>query len=466
MELTELTLLTTPVDPGDYFHAGHKVPVHLTAKQKVYCRRAVGAACFTYNLFVETHRFHRTNRLKWPTISQMANCITQMKKEEFSFISEISFRVTDGAIDNFKNALNKWLDPDDPAQKPSIHRRKRTGTGTFRAAGAVREIHYNGKRRIKLPYLGSVKLNHTLPKGVIHEAHISRENDKWMLSINYRKDPIPKPQPDNRIEKGAADSGISPSATDSEGQVWLNPKAFYQAERKLARWQRTQARRKPGSRGWWEAQRKIDKLQRRVKNIRSNAIHQMTKDLVTKFQNLVIEDLNVAAMMKGITPQGPGRRRHGRDQKTTLLQGPVAPLPGIPGQPLLPIQQDLLFLPGCQLETQEGNLLAMPQLWDGTRKESQRSRQPAKPVGPPALSGRHAPRREGSGPRSQGRGRNQPGNPDQGSGRPENCTALPESNADCGQIEGFTYYPLEAGLAVRKAKASSPRHESGREAQQ
>ena len=303
MELTDLKLLTTPADPGDYFHAGHKVPVHLTARQKAYCRRAVGAARFTYNLCVETHRFHRTNRLKWPTISQMANCITQMKKEEFSFLSEISFRVTDGAIANFKNALNKWLDPDDPAQKPSIHRRKRTGTGSFRAAGAVREIHYNGKRRIKLPYLGSVKLNHTLPKGIIHEAHISRQNGKWILSVNYRKDPIPKPKPDQRTEKGAADSGISPSATDSEGQVWLNPKAFYQAERKLARWQRAQARRKKGSRGWWEAQRKIDKLQRRVTNIRSNAIHQMTKDLVTKFQHLVIEDLNVAGMMKGITPK-------------------------------------------------------------------------------------------------------------------------------------------------------------------
>ena len=173
MELTELTLLSAPADTGEYLHAGHKVPVHLTARQKAYCRRAVGTARFTYNLCVETHRFHRTNRLKWPTISDMAQTITQMKKEEFSFLSEISFRVTDGAIANFKNALNKWLDPDDPAHKPHFHKKRRTGTGTFRAADAVREIHYNGKRRIKLPYLGSVKLNHTLPKGVIHEAHIS-----------------------------------------------------------------------------------------------------------------------------------------------------------------------------------------------------------------------------------------------------------------------------------------------------
>ena len=32
--------------------------------------------------------------------------------------------------------------------------------------------------------------------------------------------------------------GINPLATDSEGEVWENPKAYYQAERKLARWQR------------------------------------------------------------------------------------------------------------------------------------------------------------------------------------------------------------------------------------
>ena len=217
------------------------------------------------------------------------------------FLAQVSHRVTDGAIASFATALRKWRNPQDPAGRPRVHKKRLTGTGSFRAAGAVREIHYDQKRRIRLPYLGSVKLVHTLPHGIIHEAHISHRNGQWLLSINYWKPPVEKPQPDTRIPQGAVDTGITPLATDSEGQAWENPKAYYAAERKLTRWQRAQARRTKGSRGWWEAQRRIDRLHRRINGMRKNTQHQMTSALVSKFQHLVIEDLHVKGMMQGRT---------------------------------------------------------------------------------------------------------------------------------------------------------------------
>ena len=94
---------------------------------------------------------------------------------------------------------------------------------------------------------------------------------------------MPAPSPDTRITNGAVDTGINPLGTDSEGQAWENPKAYYQAQGKLARWQRAQSRRTTG--------------------LRRNAQHQMPSQLVHKFQNLVIEELNVAGMMQGHTPK-------------------------------------------------------------------------------------------------------------------------------------------------------------------
>ena len=76
-------------------------------------------------------------------------------------------------------------------------------------------------------------------------------------------------------------------------------------EKKLRRWQRAQARRQKGSRGWWEAQRKIDKCHRRIRGLRHNAQHQMTSTVTKKFSELVIEDLNVAGPIRA----GPRRRR-------------------------------------------------------------------------------------------------------------------------------------------------------------
>ena len=38
-----------------------------TEKQEHYCRRASGGRRFCYNLAVAIHRFHRANRLPWPS---------------------------------------------------------------------------------------------------------------------------------------------------------------------------------------------------------------------------------------------------------------------------------------------------------------------------------------------------------------------------------------------------------------
>ena len=174
---------------------------------------------------------------------------------------------------------------------------------------------------MRLPVIGSVKLAHTLPKGIPYEAHISRRNGRWVLSVKYWRAPTARPGSDTRIAVGAVDTGISPMSTDSEGQVWENPKAYYRAERKLRRWQRTQSRRRPGSWGWWEAQRRMDRLQRRITGLRRNAQRQMTAGLVGKFQSLVIEDLNVKGMMAGLTPKAQADAGMGEIRRQLVYKG-------------------------------------------------------------------------------------------------------------------------------------------------
>ena len=307
--------------PDGYVPAGHVVPIHLTVRQIAYCRRAVGIARFTYNLCVATHRFCRINRLPWPSWQDLNKAVNEAKQHDFPFLKEVSHRVTDGAVRDFGHAVDHWRNPELRDRRPTFKKRRLARTGSFRAAGAVREIRYDGKRRIRLLYLGSVKLKHTLPKGVIYEARIKFQNGQWLLSINYWKPPIEPPVPDTRIANGAVDTGINPAATDSEGEVWGNPKAYYQAERSLARWQRAQARRVRNSRGWWQAQRRIDRLHRRVNNLRKNAQHQKTSQLVHKFQRLVIEDLHVAGMMAGRTPKAQADAAMGEIRRQLIYKG-------------------------------------------------------------------------------------------------------------------------------------------------
>lgn len=112
----------TPSRPADHLLAGHVVPLHLTKRQQAYCRRAVGITRFVYNLCVATHQLCRANQLQWPSWQDLNKAVNESKQHDFPFLKEVSYRVVDGAVMNFGNAVKNWLDPDLKAKKPKFHK--------------------------------------------------------------------------------------------------------------------------------------------------------------------------------------------------------------------------------------------------------------------------------------------------------------------------------------------------------
>ena len=206
--------------PEGWHPDGHTLPINLTVKQQHYGRRATVISRFVYNLCVATRRFCRKNRLKWPSWQDLTRAINAAKKDDFPFVAEVHYQVAEGAVKQFGKAVANWRDPDHRATAPVLHKKRLIGSGSFLAASGIKNIRHDGKRRITPPCMGSVKLNHTLPKGIVHEARIAFRNRQWVLSVNYWKPPQPAPESDTCILAGAVDTGINPHATDSEGQTW------------------------------------------------------------------------------------------------------------------------------------------------------------------------------------------------------------------------------------------------------
>lgn len=155
---------------------GYAVPVRPTVRQEQYCRRAIGITRFIYNLCVATHRFCRTNRLRWPSWQDIYKAFNACKREDYPFATEVASRVQEGAFMDFGAALRNWRGTSHPAGLARFRKRRRTGEGSFRAASSVAQFRYYGKRRVRLLVPFSVKLVHTFPKGIPNEAHISRRN--------------------------------------------------------------------------------------------------------------------------------------------------------------------------------------------------------------------------------------------------------------------------------------------------
>ena len=280
------------------------VQLELTCRQERYARRAVGIARFVYNRMVANGQAGRDAGL-WLTPHELEKEFNTAKhvNPSLTFETEVSKFVAQGACRNYRNAYSRWQDKSLKARKPTFRRKNRTGTGSFLAASGVACIKYDGHRRLRLPYLGSVRMTRTLPEGIPYEVTIRKRNGRWCAAVAYWKPPVGPPQRETQ-SVGGADVGINPLAVDSESTAYENPKSYYAAHKRLKRWQRVQARRTPGSRGWWEAQRRIDALHRRITGLRNNAHHHVSLALVRKYHTLGIESLNVAGMIRaGLQPK-------------------------------------------------------------------------------------------------------------------------------------------------------------------
>ena len=321
---------------------------------------------------VATHRSARAQvHGRWPSPMELEKIFNELKHQpEFGmqYATEVSKFVAQGASRDFRRAYENWRNPELRAAIPTFKRKNRIGTGAFLAASGVDRVKYDDHRRIRLPYLGSVKLQRELPEGIPYEVRIKQENGRWYASVNYWKPPVGAEEKTHLC--GAVDVGITPLAVDSELVHYENPKALYRMLPKLQRWQRTLARRTVGSRGWHEAQGRINAIHRRVNSLRENAHHQLSRLLVRKYAVLAIESLNVAGMDKL-----PHQAKAIRDAaiggllQKIRLQGRLVRHHRRGSGPLLSVEQTLLRLRRSPCEFGAGTALDLPTVRLATRSQ-------------------------------------------------------------------------------------------------
>jgi putative transposase len=93
------------------------------------------------------------------------------------------------------------------------------------------------------------------------------------------------------------DLGVTSFATISDGRRIANPRHLERKARNLARYQRRLARCRKGSANRAKAAAKVARTYRKVRNSRRDFLHRVTTGLVRENDMIVIEDLNVAAML-------------------------------------------------------------------------------------------------------------------------------------------------------------------------
>jgi putative transposase len=274
----------------------HRIAIDPNNAQVTYFAKACGVARFAYNWALaewqkqyEAHK-NDPSQLK-PSEASLRRQLNSVKRQQFPWMLEVTKNAPQMAIRQLGTAFKNFFAG--RAQYPKF--RKKGLHDRFTLTNDQFDVDGD---RLRIPNLGWVKMHEPLRfQGKILSATISRTADRWFVSIAIEAEPELK-KPEHKQEIVGIDLGLSTLATLSTGEKVDGPKPHQLLLRRLRQTSKALSRKVKGSKNRAKAKIKLARLHMRISNLRLDAMHKFTTNLVKQFNTICIEDLDVRRMAK------------------------------------------------------------------------------------------------------------------------------------------------------------------------
>lgn len=271
-----------------------------TQENQLYKSANIARFVYNWTLGRQIENYKQGN--KFISDNTLRKEITQLKKSELSFLSEVSNNVAKQAVKDcctaYKNFFNKT------SKLPRFKSKKKSKLAFYNDNVKLKS---KGKK-VLIEKVGWIRTSEEIPQGKYMNPRISYDGKYWYLSVSME---FEKPDIILGDEKLGIDLGIKDLAICSNNKVYKNinkTKKVKQVKKRLKRKQRQVSRKyiknKEGNRyvktaNILKLEKQMKLLHRKLSNIRQNYLHQVTNDIVkTKPYQINIEDLNIKGMMK------------------------------------------------------------------------------------------------------------------------------------------------------------------------
>ncbi len=284
----------------------YKVELDLNNKQITACKKHAGAARWTYNWGLQRKQDAYRTTGKSPTAMDLHKELNALKQTEVPWMYDVSKCAPQEALRNLDRAFDRFFDR---------VRRKKAGTyrgklgypqrkrrkkclGGFRLTGRIVVF----PDAIRLPRLGRLRLKEHgyLDTADVNDvkvlsATVREQAGHWYVSVQVEQE---RTVPKNTGPVVGVDLGVKRLATMSDGTIEENPRYLKRRLKKIKRLHKAVTRKVKGSQNRKKAARRLGAQYRTVANQRANTLQQFTSRLTKTKSVVVIEDLNVAGMLR------------------------------------------------------------------------------------------------------------------------------------------------------------------------
>lgn len=316
-------------------HTTFKLPLEENDAIRAWCASHAGARRFAYNKGIDLVREALSKKESDPTVKvpwsgfDLINAFNAWKHTPAAGLSEdgtpglgwknqVSAAVFEEACADLGKGFGRFFasrrgELSGPRVGFPSYKKKFRSRRSFRFRNARKSVRLEGQS-ICLPKIGRVplrrgcrKLRSLLKKGRarILFVTIAQEGKRWWASVSVEAHALHESQ---RLSSGQSqnlgiDRGLSAFAVGAygDGTEVLRvhaPKPLKRGLRRLKRLSRRASRKQKGSKNRAKAVVKLREFHHRIANQRRSFLHQVSSDVIKNHDGIVIEDLNIAGMLK------------------------------------------------------------------------------------------------------------------------------------------------------------------------
>jgi putative transposase len=283
-------------------HRAQLVPLRLNKAQCRYMAMAAGTARFAYNWALaewkrQAYDWWLSGKEKpYPTVYALQKQFNAIKREQFSWITEVAAEIPERAILTVGMAVEAYRSGG--ARYPKF--KARGGRRSFVSGAHGRDIHIDGAH-VTVPRVGRLRMASQLrwPDARPISAVVSERAGKWYIALCYS---LPDREAARVEAYAGVDLGISSPLVVTSGSSVLHmggdlAQRLNVERRKLRRANKRLHRRVKGSGRRWRARQAVSRIHYRMACIRSDMQHKATGRIAGMASRVGVETLAVRNMM-------------------------------------------------------------------------------------------------------------------------------------------------------------------------